>query len=66
MTKKINDNGVNRDMTDDELTAYETAAQAIQQDEQIVAQELADRKALKAATLAKLGLTADEVTALLS
>ena len=35
-------------------------------DFQVLAQADADRQALKAATLAKLGLTADEVAALLS
>jgi hypothetical protein len=66
MTLKINDNGINRDMTDKELAAHEQAAKAIQQDETIRAKELADLKELKKATLTKLGLTADEVTALLS
>lgn len=51
-----------REMTDAEFAQYEKdqanfAAQA---------QADADRQALKTATLAKLGLTADEVAALLS
>ena len=51
-----------RDMTDDEIAQREKdlaefAAQA---------QAAADRQALKTATVAKLGLSADEVAALLS
>jgi hypothetical protein len=66
MTIKINDNGIERDMTADELAIYEASVKAIKQDQKIVADELADRQALKTATLAKLGLSADEVAALLS
>tara|TARA_R110000868_G_scaffold80427_5_gene228577 strand:+ start:814 stop:1014 length:201 start_codon:yes stop_codon:yes gene_type:complete len=66
MTIKINDNGIEREMTAEELATYETSTKAIKQDQKIVANELADRQALKEATLAKLGLTADEVAALLS
>ena len=66
MTLKINDNGINRDMTENELAEYEQSTKAIQQNEKIRAKELADRQALKEATLAKLGLTVNEVAALLS
>jgi phosphopantetheinyl transferase (holo-ACP synthase) len=66
MTIKINDNGVEREMTEEELAIYKASSKAIQQDQKIATQELADRQALKEATLTKLGLTADEVTALLS
>ena len=66
MTIKINDNGIERDMTEEELAIYKASSKAIQQDQKIATQELADRQALKEATLAKLGLTADEVAALLS
>jgi hypothetical protein len=66
MTIKINDNGIDREMTEEELAIYTTSKKAIQQDEKVTATELASRQALKEATLAKLGLTADEVAALLS
>jgi ribosomal 50S subunit-associated protein YjgA (DUF615 family) len=66
MTIKINDNGIERDMTEEELAIYQASSKAIQQDQKIVADELADLQALKEATLAKLGLTAEEVAALLS
>jgi adenosylcobinamide amidohydrolase len=49
------------------LTAEEQAnLEAIQAAAEAEAQANADRQALKEATLAKLGLTADEVAALLS
>ena len=63
---KINDNGTDRDMTAEEIETYNASIKAAQQEEKINADELADRQALKTATLAKLGLTADEVAALLS
>jgi phage terminase Nu1 subunit (DNA packaging protein) len=66
MTMKINDNGVDRDMTEAELSDYEAWALLAQTETAALAQADADRQALKAATLAKLGLTADEVAALLS
>jgi len=63
MTTPITHDGqTQRPMTDDELAVYELT----QADSQAQAQAEADRQALKAATLAKLGLTADEVAALLS
>jgi len=53
---------VDRDMTANELLAYKAMQdKAVEQ-----AQIEADRATLKTATLAKLGLTADEVAALLS
>ena len=66
MTMKTNDNGVTRDMTADEITAYEAWAVIAQAEAETQAKAEADRQALKNATLVKLGLTADEVSALLS
>ena len=51
-----------RPMNSDELAQHELDVQA----KQAKVQADADRAALKTATLAKLGLTADEVAALLS
>lgn len=63
MTKPIIFDGENtREMNDDELAQWEL--DKIEGEAQAQAQ--ADRQALKTATLAKLGLTADEVAALLS
>jgi hypothetical protein len=53
---------IDRDMNDEELAVYK----AIQKDIKAQTQADANRQALKEATLAKLGLTADEVAALLS
>lgn len=53
---------IDRDMNNDELAAYK----AMQDSVKAQAKADADRQALKEATLAKLGLTADEVAALLS
>ena len=63
MTTPITHDGkTQRPMNADELAVYEIT----QADAEAQAQAEADRQALKAATLAKLGLTADEVAALLS
>ena len=51
-----------RPMNDDELAQHILDVEA----KQAIAQVKANRAALKIATLAKLGLTADEVAALLS
>ena len=51
-----------REMTEDELAQWEADKAAAK----AKAQAEADKQALKEATLTKLGLTADEVAALLS
>jgi hypothetical protein len=51
-----------REMTEDEIAQRKKDVK----DNKALEKAAADRKALKEATLAKLGLTADEVTALLS
>jgi hypothetical protein len=51
-----------REMTDEEYAQHKKDMKAFAQE----AKDAADREALKQATLAKLGLTADEVAALLS
>jgi hypothetical protein len=62
MTYRINDNGIDREMTEEETVAYE----AILDDYKTKEKELKALAKAKEAVLAKLGLTADEVTALLS
>ena len=59
---KTNDNGVNRNMNKEEVEIFEI----VEAEAKTQAQAEANRQALKQATLAKLGLTADEVAALLS
>ena len=62
----VNENGVDREMTVDEVQLYETAIAENQKQKDTQAKAEANKQALKTATLAKLGLTADEVAALLS
>lgn len=61
-TYKIQDGDQIREMTADEITALEIANSEVEAREK----QENDRQKLRAATLAKLGLTADEVSALLS
>ena len=62
----INDNGTDREMTPDEILEYEAWQKVAQKEDKAKEKIIAERQALKEATLAKLGLTADEVAALLS
>ena len=61
-TYKTQDGDQIRPMTADEITALEIANNEVEAREQ----KEATRQALRASTLAKLGLTADEVASLLS
>jgi hypothetical protein len=61
-TYKTQDGDEIRPMTDDEIIALKLANNEVEAREQ----QEANRQALRIATLAKLGLTADEVAALLS
>ncbi len=65
MAHKINDNGINRDMTADEETAYSAWLKDIENEETIRANALEAKAAARQAVLAKLGLSAEEATALL-
>jgi phosphopantetheinyl transferase (holo-ACP synthase) len=66
MALKVNDNGIDRNMTDEEQALFVESKNNYKVEKQSEAQVVADRQALKEATLDKLGLTADEVAALLS
>jgi ribosomal 50S subunit-associated protein YjgA (DUF615 family) len=66
MTLKVNENGIDRNMTEEEEALFAVSKNNYKAEKQAEAQAVADREALKKATLAKLGLTADEVAALLS
>ena len=61
MMYRIHDNGTDRDATPDEIIELENRAN--QPD--LVQQQIDAQKAARVAVLAKLGLTADEATALL-
>lgn len=62
----IHINGIDREATKDEIAEIKATRAEIQTEANLNKQAETDRQALKAATLAKLGLTADEVAALLS
>jgi hypothetical protein len=62
---KTNDNGTERDMTEAEQAAHEAWAVIAQAEAKAQAQVVADKAAARQAVITKLGLTADEVTALL-
>ena len=66
MTYNINIDGVNRPMTEDETKDYETTRAAMLKDAETNKAEQQAKAQAKQAVLAKLGLTADEVAALLS
>lgn len=62
----IHINGVNREATESETAEIEATRAEALAEANANKQAEADRQALKTATLIKLGLTADEVAALLS
>ena len=62
---RINDNGTDRNMTEAEQEAHEASAKLAQAEAKAAAKVAANKAAAKQAVLDKLGLTADEVTALL-
>jgi ParB-like chromosome segregation protein Spo0J len=65
MALKINDNGIDRDMTSDEEAAHLTWAETAQAEAQARAETLEAKQVARQAVLDKLGLTADEAAALL-
>tara|TARA_R110000822_G_scaffold10097_1_gene38518 strand:- start:29 stop:229 length:201 start_codon:yes stop_codon:yes gene_type:complete len=66
MTLRINDNGTDRDMTENEIKEYE-AWQIIYAKEKAAETKTANERAkAKTALLTKLGITADEAALLLS
>jgi|GWRWMinimDraft_5_1066013.scaffolds.fasta_scaffold14351_2 hypothetical protein len=67
MTLRINDNGTDRDMTKNEEAAYETWAATAQAENAAHAATVEAKGAARASALAKLaglGLTDDEIAAL--
>ena len=65
MTLRINDNGTDRDMTAAEIEEYEAWKTIKLQEAEAQAEAQAAKAAARQAVLDKLGLTADEATALL-
>jgi ribosomal 50S subunit-associated protein YjgA (DUF615 family) len=62
----IHVNGVDREATKDEIAEIEATRAEAQAEANAAKQVESEKQALKTATLKKLGLTADEVAALLS
>ena len=65
MTLKINDNGIQREMTADEAAEYKAWQVIAKTESQAEADAIAAKAAARQAVLDKLGLTADEAAALL-
>ena len=65
-TYKTNDNGVDRAMTEKETADHVAFLDASKLEDAAIAKAQADKAAARQAVLTKLGLTADEVAALLS
>lgn len=63
-TYKINDNGIERDMTADEITAFDETLAQTAKDNIALEKTKAEKEKAKQAVIDKLGLTADEVAAL--
>jgi len=65
MTMKTNDNGTDRDMTDEEIAAYnKLEAEYVKRDNERIAGDN-DKATQKQAVLDRLGITADEAALLL-
>jgi hypothetical protein len=64
MALKINDNGIDRDMTADEEAAYLVYQKIATAETKEQAKALATKQAARQAVLDKLGLTANEAAAL--
>ena len=65
MTLKINDNGIDREMTEAEETAVKDTQKTMAAEAKTRADEAAAKAEARQAVLDKLGLTADEAVALL-
>ena len=65
MTMKINDNGVDRDMTETELAEYQEAAKVAQAEAKAYTDAQAVKAAARQAVLDKIGLSDSEAAALL-
>jgi hypothetical protein len=63
---KINDNGIEREMTEEEIANHSVIFAEIEANKKRETKEAVAKAKLRNEVLAKLGLTADEVAALLS
>jgi hypothetical protein len=62
---KTNDNGIDRDMTEDEEIRHLALAKVLQNEAKERLKDQADKATAKAALLDRLGITADEAALLL-
>ena len=65
MALKTNDNGIDREMTTDEETAFEASQKLAQAEAEARADEEAERQIARTALLARLGITESEAKLLL-
>ena len=66
MTMKINDNGTDRDMTEEEITTHEAWAKVKILEAKAQAKAEAERATAKKSLLDRLGITADEAALLVN
>ena len=65
MTMKINDNGTDRDMTEEEIATHEAWAKVKTSEAKAAVKADAERATAKQVVLDRLGITADEASLLL-
>lgn len=65
MTMRTNDNGVDRDMTDDEIVAYQLLKSELDSRIVVEAEAAAAKATARAALLNRLGITVEEAQLLL-
>lgn len=65
MTMKINDNGTDRDMTEEEIATHEAWAKVKTSEAKAQAKADSERATAKQVVLDRLGITADEAALLL-
>lgn len=65
MTLRVNDNGIDRDMTPEEAAAYEKAAARMIAEQELAEQEAAAALEARKEPLRRLGLTDDEINRVL-
>jgi hypothetical protein len=65
MTMKINDNGTDRDMTEEEIATHEAWAKLKETENKAAAKAETDRAKARQDLLDRLGITADEAALLL-
>lgn len=65
MTLRVNDNGIDRDMTPEEVAAYQEAAARMIAEQEIAEQEAAAALEARKEPLRRLGLSEEEINTVL-